>query len=231
MRWNLVIALCLLLCAQMAQADSPAGGLSYIQIGNTCGEGKDRPFYSQSEYAKALLQAKKAMKSANNSGQKAAAQRLKTNLEECKKGEAAKWVVRPIGDCENFLRDYKKWSAEVASQRKTGKFSFGRYKISHQLFQEAARQCAREIMSVCIDQNNTPEVDFVIKSFEAINELIKVAELGGMDKTDTTLVENNPRFLKVHFCGDTDYACKRSRAACDQRIKKIKAILDLWDLR
>ncbi|MCB6179276.1 hypothetical protein LHP98_14220 [Rhodobacter sp. Har01] len=204
---------------------------SYTRIAAKCGEDPARPSFSAADYAKAMADAAKAIKSAGKEGnraRKAAITESVARLKECMEEETRKFTLPPMRDCRDFLNAYSAFSARAASLIKAGKISEADRARVREMFRKPAMDCVHDMMTKCINPNKTGDVDFVIAVMEAASVFGFIGSYASQTGTERFLTTTNPGFVRMTFCTDTDYACKGNRAACNRRIIAIKAIMQTY---
>lgn len=204
---------------------------SYTRIAAKCGEDPSRPSFAAADYAKALADAAKAIKTAGKEGARAritAIQNSVARLKECMDEETRKFTLPPIRNCRDFLNAYTAFSARAASLITAGKITGDDRARLREMFRQPAMDCVHDMMTKCIDPTRTSHVDFVISVMEAASEFGFIGSYASQTGLDRFLTTTNPAFVRMTFCTDTDYACKGDRAGCSRRIASIKAIMQTY---
>ena len=217
--------------ASAVHADLTDKQPSYTRIGAKCGADPSKPSFSAADYATAMKDAAKAMKDAvkqgNRARQDAIAQSI-TQLKECQKEEATKFVVPPMTDCRGFLKGYKAFSARAATLIAAGKITETDRDRVKEAFRKPAEACVRDMMTKCINPNKTSDVDFVIEAMETATQFGFIYTYKKKTGLELFLTSNPANSLRMTFCTETDYACKGSKDICDNRIRRIKAIMQTY---
>jgi len=229
---SLVVALALAFTALPAAAEDLTDKQpSYTRIGARCGLDPSRPSFSAADYAKALAEAQKAVKSATREGNRArinAINQSVARMKECMEEETRKFTVPPIRNCREFLNAYNDFSRRAAALIKSGKITTDDRDAVRESFRTPARNCVRDMMTKCIDPTRTSHVDFVIEAMAAAADFGFIYTYAKKSGFQRFLATDGPGNLRMTFCTDTDYACKGNREACDNRIRQIKAIMQTY---
>ena len=234
MRFFPHIFLCLaaLLIGAPAQADDLSDKQpSFTRIAGKCGGDASMPSYSSADYAKAMADAAKAIKSATKDGSRAritAIQNSVARLKECMDEETRKFILPSINNCADFLNEYKSFSARADLLMRTGKITAEDRARAREMFRKPAMDCVRHMMTMCIDPTNRRTVDFVINVMKAAAEFEFILSYGRKTGLEGLLITKDPSKPKMTFCTDTDYACRGDKAACNRRINQIKAIMQTY---
>lgn len=228
----------LFLCLAVLLIGGPAGAddltdkqPSYTRIATKCGEDPSRPSYSSADYAKAMADAAKALKSAKKEGSRpriTAIQNSVARLKECMDEETRKFTAPVIKDCADFLIQYSSFSARADLLMRTAKITAEDRNRAREMFRKPAMDCVRDMMSKCIDPTETRTVDFVINVMKAAAEFGFILTYGKKTGSDLLVITMDPSIPKMSFCTDTDYACKGDKAACNKRINQIKPIMQTY---
>ena len=83
-------------------------------------------------------------------------------------------------------------------------------------------------MRVCVDPTDTAMVDEVIESFETAAEFGFIYSYANQTGIERAVTSTNPFFTRLKLCTETDFACSGDQAACNQRISRLKAILQSY---
>lgn len=229
---RLLCALVLVLASQPALADKFSDmQSSYSRIASGCGDDPGSPSYSDADYAQALADAAKGLKSATKSGVKAqieAINKAVTRVQECMKEELRKFKLPTIKNCPDFLYAYEnfaKWS-ELAIVK--GHITPKDRDRMRGEFRPSAMACIRTLMEHCIDPTDTKTIDHVIDVARAASGFGFIKSYASATGWVQAKLALDPRILKMTFCTDTDYSCKGDKARCDWRIASIKAVMQTY---
>lgn len=204
---------------------------SYTRIAVKCGEDPSRPSFSSADYAKAMADAAKALKTSKKEGtsvRTTAIQNSVARLKECMEEETRKFTKPRDGDCADFLIDYNAFLVRSEDLIRTGKRTAEDRKNGKEMFRAPAMKCVRDLMDHCIDPTDTRSVDFVIAVMEAASNFKFILSYGRKTGLERSMITMDPSKPKMSFCTDTDYACKHDPVACNNRIVKIKAIMQTY---
>lgn len=204
---------------------------SYTRIASGCGDDPASPSYSDADYAQALADAAKALRSATKEGGRSrmnAIQKSLTRLKECMAEETHKFVLPSINNCADFLIEFNAFSMRTDLLMRTAKITAEERQSAREMFRKPAMDCVRHIMSKCIDPTDTRTVDFVIEVMRAAATLEFILDYGSETGLRRFWITNNASIPKMSFCTDTDYACHGDPQACSNRITQIKAIMQSY---
>lgn len=229
---HLFLCLAVLLIGGPARADDLTDKQpSYTRIAAKCGEDPSRPSYSSADYAAAMADAAKALKSATKEGSRpriTAIQNSVTRLKECMDEETRKFTTPVIKDCADFLIQYTSFAARADYLVRSAKITAADRDRAREMFRKSAMDCVRDMMSKCIDPTNTRTVDFVISVMRAAADLRFIRSYSATTGLSRMLITNDSSIPKMTFCTDTDYACSGDPAACNRRINQIKPIMETF---
>lgn len=204
---------------------------SYTRIAAGCGEDPSSPSYSSADYAQALADAAKALKSATKEGNRpriTAITNSVTRLQECMVEETRKFVIPPINNCADFLIEYNAFTARAALLLRQGKVSAEDVQRYREMFRKPAMDCVRHIMQHCIDPSDTRTVDFVIAVMQAASHFGFIKSYANTTGLEWLMITKDPTIAKMTFCTDTDYSCRGDPVACSNRTLQIKAIMQTY---
>ena len=227
-----------LLVVMLALAVLPAGAEdltdkqpSYTRIAAKCGEDASRPSFAASDYAAALVDAARALRSATKEGSRArisAINQSVARLKECMVEEERKFVIPSINNCADFVIAYRDFATRSELAIVKGKITAKERARLREGFRKPAMDCVRHIMSKCIDPTNTRTLDFVIMVMQAAADFRFIRSYRDETGLSRFLIENDPTIPRMSFCTDTDYACRGDPAMCAWRIDAAKNIMQTY---
>jgi len=231
LRLAILFSALLALSASYALAQKrPSGstGSSYQTIGGYCADPM-QPNFSNSQYATAFAEARRAMRKAKGSAERNSIQKLIDNMKECKKKQKPTFIVMHMNNCDEFWGEYAYFQKEARQYVADGLMTADQVTpIWRSTFREPAFNCAKEFISKCIDPNDRKAIDDAIIKLRIFSNFGFLYTSKNQSDVQSTLTMWDPRNITMKFCTPTDYACKGDPAACAARIKKVDEIMQVY---
>lgn len=209
-------------------------------MAETCGEDPSRPAYSDKEYAAAFKAAHKVLKDKTISRERRKAiEQNVARLKECQSEESFKFVKPPLTDCANLIPSYRAFQdrlGAIASGKLTPAQEARVVRTMDRLkesFREDTQKCLKNLYGKCLDLTKPSEID---KAVELINiasaQFSLVFTFSTETGIDRFLSSTTPFNLRIKPCAATNWACDATtpagKAACANRIKNVKSILESY---
>lgn len=221
-----LIALVLFAAPTRGLADSFTDSQPFhTQVGQNCGEGGTKRTYSKSEYAKALAEAQKALKSAKDSAdRRAAIQQNINDINDCKKQGFFTPPPPPVFGCGEMIYEYQRFVSQNPSAAASGTPANAKVAKQKAAFAKSFAPCLRKALGKCVDPNDTKQF------YEAVNLLEMGRSLGFFKTLRPDAATQYPLSAAVpipggdgrlSFCTDSDYTCHGKNPLCADKLDSL----------